>query len=98
MAVSLVRFVYMLMKHLLLPAQLQVKLILLTTNLIVMTNAWFIFIPVTVVKNNTWVKLLANSVLDETIIKLIVGNINVVKRVWNNTYMSIFAAATIIVL
>ena len=42
-AVSLVRFVYMLMKHLLLPAQLQVKLILLTTNLIVMTNAWFIF-------------------------------------------------------
>ena len=88
----------MLMKHLLLPAQLQVKLILLTTNLIVMTNAWFIFIPVTVVKNNTWVKLLANSVLDETIIKLIVGNINVVKHVWNNTYMSIFAAATIIVL
>ena len=73
----------MLMKHLLLPAQLQVKLILLTTNLIVMTNAWFIFIPVTVVKNNTWVKLLANSVLDETIIKLIVGNINVVKHVWN---------------
>ena len=88
----------MLMKHLLLPAQLQVKLILLTTNLIVMTNAWFIFIPVTVVKNNTWVKLLANSVLDETIIELIVGNINVVKHVWNNTYMSIFAAATIIVL
>ena len=88
----------MLMKHLLLPAQLQVKLILLTTNLIVMTNAWFIFIPVTVVKNNTWVKLLANSVLDETFIKLIVGNINVVKHVWNNTYMSIFAAATIIVL
>ena len=88
----------MLMKHLLLPAQLQVKLILLTTNLIVMTNAWFIFIPVTVVKNNMWVKLLANSVLDETIIELIVGNINVVKHVWNNTYMSIFAAATIIVL
>ena len=33
----------MLIKHLLLTAQLQVKLISLTTNLIVMTNAWFIF-------------------------------------------------------
>ena len=33
----------MLMKHLFLPAQLQVKLILLVTILIVMTSAWFIF-------------------------------------------------------
>ena len=31
------------LKHLLLPVQLQVKLILLTTNLIVMTSVWFIF-------------------------------------------------------
>ena len=38
-----------------------------------------------------------NSVLDGTIIKVIVGNINVVRHVCNNTYMSIFAAATIIV-
>ena len=44
----------MLMKHLRLPAQLQVKLISLTTNLILVTNAWFIFYPVTVVKSNTW--------------------------------------------
>ena len=44
------------------------------------------------------VKLSTNSVLDGTIIKVIVGNINVVKHVYNNTYMSIFAAATIIVL
>ena len=51
-----------------------------------MTNAWFIFKPVTVVKNNTWVKLSTNSVLDGTIIKVIVGNINVVKHVCNNLY------------
>ena len=35
---------------------------------------------------------------DGTITKVIVGNINVVKHVCNNTYMSIFAAGTIIVL
>ena len=39
-----------------------------------------------------------NSFLDGTVIKVIVGNINVAKHVWDNTYMSIFAAATIIVL
>ena len=44
------------------------------------------------------VKLSTNSILDGKIIKVIVGNINVVKHVCNNTYMSIFAAATIIVL
>ena len=51
----------------------------------------------TVVKSNTWVKLSTNSVLDGTIIKAIIGNINVVKHECNNTYMNIFAAATIIV-
>ena len=44
------------------------------------------------------VKLSTNSILDGKILKVIVGNINVVKHVCNNTYMSIFAAATIIVL
>ena len=44
------------------------------------------------------VKLSTNSVLDGTVIKVTVGNINVVKHVCSNTYMSIFAAATIIVL
>ena len=79
----------MLMKDLLLPAQLLVKLILSTTSLIVL---------LTVVKNKTWVRQSMNSVLDGTFIKVIAGNINVVKHVCNNHYMSIFAAATIIVL
>ena len=39
-----------------------------------------------------------NSVLDVTIIKVIVGNINAVKHKCSNTYMSVFAVATIIVL
>ena len=56
-----------------------------------------------VVKNNYFefhgnFKLSTNSVLDGTIIKVIVENTSVVKHVYNNTYMSIFAAATIIVL
>ena len=42
--------------------------------------------------------LLTNFVLDGTITKVISGNINVVKHVWNNNHISIFAAATIIVL
>ena len=88
----------MLIKHLLFPAHLQVKLVSLTTNLIAMANAWFILEPVTGVKNNMWVKLSTNSILDGTIIKVIVGNINLGKHVCNNTYMSFFAAATIIVL
>ena len=79
----------MLMKDLLLPAHLLVKLILSTTSLIVL---------LTVVKNKTWVRQSMNSVLDVTFIKVIAGNINVVKPVCNNHYMSIFAAATIIVL
>ena len=62
-----------------------------------LTNAWFILKPVTVVKSNMWVKLLTNSIFDRTIIKAIVGNINVVKHVCNKTYMSIFAAGIIIV-
>ena len=86
----------MLIKHLLFPAHLQVKLVSLTTNLIAMANAWFILEPVTGVKNNMWVKLSTNSILDGTIIKVIVGNINLGKHVCNN--MSFFAAATIIVL
>ena len=49
-------------------------------------------------KNNTWVKLSTNPVLDGAIIKVTVGNIHVVKHVCNNTYMNIFAAAIIIVL
>ena len=39
-----------------------------------------------------------NSVLVGTIIKVIVGNINAVKHKCSNTYMSVFAVATIIVL
>ena len=55
-----------------------------------------------VVKNNYFefhgnFKLSINSVLDGTIIKVIVENTSVVKHVYNNAYMSIFAA-TIIVL
>ena len=88
----------MLMKHLLLPAQLQVRLILLATILIVMTSAWFIFKLVTVAKNITWVKRSKNSVLDRAIIKVNLRNINVVKSLCNNTYMSFLAAATIIIL
>ena len=49
-------------------------------------------------KNNAWVKQSTNFVLDGTFINLVVRNINVVKHVCNNTYMSIFVAATIFVL
>ena len=49
-------------------------------------------------KNNAWVKQSTNFVLDRIIIKVIVGKINVVKHVCNNTCMRIFAAATIIIL
>ena len=47
-------------------------------------------------KNNAWVIRSTNSVLDGTIIKVIVGSISVVKHACNSTYMSIFAIAAII--
>ena len=59
----------------------------------------FLVIPISVIIYiYIFVKLLTNSVLDATIIKTIIGNINVLKHVCNNIYTSIFAAATIIVL
>ena len=61
----------------------------------------FLVIPISVIIYiyiYIFVKLLTNSVLDATVIKTIIGNINVLKHVCNNIYTSTFAAATIIVL
>ena len=81
----------MLMKHLLLPVQLQVKIISLKVLVYLLScNCCK--------KVILGLNLLTNFVLDGTVTKVISGNINVVKHARNNNHMSIFAAATIIVL
>ena len=86
----------MLLKQLLLSAQLQRKLI---NRKFKCNDKYLVYrLACNGCKKQYVGQQSTNSVLDGTIIKVIVGNINGVKRVCQNTYMNNFAAATIILL